>query len=103
MINVTISALLRQIDSVFLQGADENSGIELLGADAFAHGSVLLDESGIFDGHVVPCKRGHLGTQGNVIQRYKAMKDLLFENKVYDIELDFDVAAINDIIVKFRQ
>lgn len=40
-----------------------------------------------------------LGTQGNVIQRYKAMKDLLFENKVYDIELDFDVAAINDIIV----
>lgn len=40
-----------------------------------------------------------LGTEGNVIRRYKAMKDLLFENKVYDIALEFDVAAINDVIV----
>lgn len=40
-----------------------------------------------------------LGTQGNVIQRYKALKDLLHENKVYDIELVYDVAAINDILV----
>lgn len=40
-----------------------------------------------------------LGTEGNVIQRYKAAKDLLFENKVYDIDLQFDVAAINDVIV----
>lgn len=40
-----------------------------------------------------------IGTQGNVIQRYKAMKDLLFENQVYNIDLKFDVAAINDIIV----
>lgn len=40
-----------------------------------------------------------LGTEGNVIQRYKAKKDLLFENKVYDIQLEFDVGAINDILV----
>lgn len=41
-----------------------------------------------------------LGTEGNVIQRYKALKDLLFENKVYDIQLEFDVGAINDILVQ---
>ena len=41
----------------------------------------------------------HLGTEGNVIQRYKAMKDLLFENKVYDIGITFNVGNINDIIV----
>lgn len=40
-----------------------------------------------------------LGTEGNVIQRYKLLKDLLFENKVYDIKLEFDVGAINDILV----
>lgn len=41
----------------------------------------------------------HLGTEGNVIQRYKALKDLLFENKVYDVKLEFDVGAINNVIV----
>lgn len=39
-----------------------------------------------------------LGKQGNVIQRYKALKDLEHENHVYDIELDFDIQAINDIL-----
>lgn len=41
-----------------------------------------------------------LGTEGNVIQRYKAIKDLQFENKVYDVKLEFDVAAINDLLVE---
>lgn len=40
-----------------------------------------------------------LGTEGNVIQRYKALKDLLAENKNYEIELVYDVGAINDILV----
>ena len=40
-----------------------------------------------------------LGTHGNVVQRYKALKDLEHENVVYPIELDFDVTAINDILV----
>lgn len=39
-----------------------------------------------------------LGTQGNIVQRYKALKDLEKENKVYDIELDFDIVAINRIL-----
>lgn len=40
------------------------------------------------------------GTKGNVIQRYKALKDLERENKVYDIRIDFDVQNINDILVE---
>lgn len=40
-----------------------------------------------------------IGTQGNVIQRYKIMKDLEHENLIFDIALGFDVAAINDILV----
>lgn len=39
-----------------------------------------------------------LGEHGNIIERYKALKDLEHENHVFDIELEFDIQAINDII-----
>lgn len=39
-----------------------------------------------------------LGTEGNVVQRYKAIKDIQQEGKVYEIELVYDVAAIDDIL-----
>lgn len=38
------------------------------------------------------------GRQGNVIQRYKALKDLEHENYVLNIKLDYDIQAINDIL-----
>ncbi len=41
-----------------------------------------------------------LGTQGNIVQRYKALKDLEHENKIFAIELDFDVAAIDSILAE---
>lgn len=41
-----------------------------------------------------------LGTQGNIVQRYKELKDLEYENKVYPIELDFDIRAIDTILVE---
>ena len=41
-----------------------------------------------------------IGTHGNIIERYKVMKDLEHENLTYDVELGFDVSAINDILVK---
>lgn len=41
-----------------------------------------------------------IGTEGNVIQRYKAFKDLEMQPEVYDIELRFDIAAINDVLVE---
>ena len=37
----------------------------------------------------------HANTQGNIVQRYKALKDLEKENKIYRLELDFDIVAIN--------
>lgn len=39
-----------------------------------------------------------VGTHGNVIERYKILKDLEHENLVYPIKLDFDFQAINDIL-----
>jgi len=41
-----------------------------------------------------------IGTRGNVIERYKVLKDLQHENKVYPIELDFDLQVINDILTQ---
>lgn len=41
-----------------------------------------------------------LGTQGNVIERYKVLMDLEHENKVFDIALDFDLQAINDVLTE---
>lgn len=35
-----------------------------------------------------------LGTEGNIVQRYKAVEDLAHENYVYDIELSFDSELI---------
>ncbi|MGN0168367.1 MAG: VanW family protein [Acetatifactor sp.] len=39
-----------------------------------------------------------IGTHGNVIERYKVLKDLEHENKVFPIELSFDLQAISDIL-----
>lgn len=39
-----------------------------------------------------------VGTRGNVIERYKMLKDLERENLVYPIELSFDLQTITDIL-----
>lgn len=41
-----------------------------------------------------------IGTQGNVIERYKILKDLEHENKVYPIELRFDIQKISNILTE---
>ncbi|MGN1146969.1 MAG: VanW family protein [Lachnospiraceae bacterium] len=41
-----------------------------------------------------------LGTQGNIVQRYKALKDLEHEKKIYPIELDFDITAIDAVLTE---
>lgn len=41
-----------------------------------------------------------IGTRGNVIQRYKILKDLEHENKVYPIELSFDIQEISNILTE---
>lgn len=40
----------------------------------------------------------HIGQTGSVISRYKILKDLEHENKVYDIEFSFDINAINQVL-----
>ncbi|MCM1262154.1 MAG: VanW family protein [Butyrivibrio sp.] len=39
-----------------------------------------------------------LGKDGNIVQCYKALKDLEYQNKVYRIEFDFDTDAIRTLI-----
>ena len=39
-----------------------------------------------------------VGTQGNVVQRYKILKDLEHENKVFDLEFSFDDQAVNEVL-----
>ena len=39
-----------------------------------------------------------IGTHGNVIERYKAIKDLEHENKVYSIKLCLDVQTVSDFL-----
>lgn len=39
-----------------------------------------------------------IGTEGNILMRYKALRDLEHENKVFPLELTADKSAITDII-----
>lgn len=39
-----------------------------------------------------------IGTHGNVIERYKAIKDLEHENKVYSIKLSLDMQTVSDFL-----
>ena len=41
-----------------------------------------------------------VGIRGNVIERYKKLKDLERENLVYPIELSFDLQAIGDVLLQ---
>ena len=39
-----------------------------------------------------------IGMHGNVIQRYKIMKDLQHENQHFELEFDFDIVAIDEVL-----
>lgn len=39
-----------------------------------------------------------IGTAGNVIDRYKVMKDLEHDNLIYELELAYDMQAISDVL-----
>lgn len=41
-----------------------------------------------------------VGTHGNVIERYKTLKDLERENLVYPLELSFDFQGLTDILIE---
>lgn len=61
--------------------------------------TVTADELGIsWANSSVVDEAGELGKAGNIVQRYKALKDLEHQNEVFPIELAFDDAAIRQII-----
>lgn len=63
--------------------------------------TVTVEELGIFWSNPEFLEEAvTLGTEGNVIERYKAIKDLEHNNKTYDIEIDFDIQRINDVVVE---
>lgn len=80
--------------------------------DGLKHVEIILDVGG---GNLVTVTAGELGiswanreiiedaltfgSKGNVIERYKLIKDLEHEPYVYNIALDFDVEAINEVLV----
>ena len=39
-----------------------------------------------------------IGMHGNVIERYKIMKDLQHESQIFDLEFNFDIAAIDEVL-----
>ncbi|MCM1102248.1 MAG: VanW family protein [Clostridium sp.] len=41
-----------------------------------------------------------LGKKGNVIERYKILTDLEYNNYIYDIDLEFDVSAIDTVLAE---
>lgn len=41
---------------------------------------------------------GELGKAGNIVQRYKALKDLEHQNEVFPLEITFDESAIENVI-----
>lgn len=47
----------------------------------------------------LPEQAVQLGRKGNLIERYKILKDLEYENYIFPIDLDFDVEAINTVLV----
>ncbi len=48
--------------------------------------------------HQIVTEAGQLGKSGNIVQRYKALKDLEHENKVFPMDLSFDDNAIRRIL-----
>ncbi len=48
----------------------------------------------------IVAEAAEIGNHGNVIERYRVLKDLEHENKVYPIELAFDVQTISNILTE---
>ena len=61
---------------------------------------VTAEELGLFWANPgLVSEAAQLGTRGNVIERYKMLKDLEHENKIYPILLALDLQTVNDILI----
>ena len=74
---------------ITLQGAEGNQVV------------VTAGELGLFWANPeLVSEAAQLGTKGNVIERYKMLKDLEHENKIFPLILDFDLQTINDLLIE---
>lgn len=48
----------------------------------------------------IVAEAAEIGTRGNVIERYKILKDLEHENKVYPVEMCFDIRKISSVLTE---
>lgn len=102
-------------EEISLAGMTEEEAAEAIGAyvDSLKEAEITLLAAGDNEVTVTAGELGlswkntdiieeakELGMHGNVVQRYKELKDLENENKVYPIELGFDVTAINNVLVE---
>jgi vancomycin resistance protein YoaR len=101
------------VDDIALGGKTADEAMELVKnyVAELSSKKITLD---VIDGHsfvITPADLGFawdnpgiikeaaaLGQKGNIIARYKAVKDLQHSNKVYELEYSFDSAMISDII-----
>lgn len=67
-----------------------------------ADGNEVLVEAGelgvVWSNPEVVNEALEIGMHGNVIQRYKIMKDLQHENQHFEMEFNFDIAAIDEVL-----
>jgi len=84
-----IEAYVEELQSVeiTLEAADNNEVVVTAGELGVSWANPELVEEAM-----------DLGRHGNVIQRYKALKDLEQDNKAFSIELEFDVQVINELL-----
>ena len=103
------------VESVDLSGMTEQQATEAVEAyvESLKERSITLIAVGDNEETVTPGELGmtwtnpelvqdamELVTGKNLIQRYKAIKDLEREPKVYDLELGFDYQAVSDILTE---
>lgn len=100
-------------DTIDLSGMDESSASQAIQAyvDSLAAVEITLvaandqqvvtsaGEMGITWGNPEVVQEAlEIGIHGNVIERYKVLKDLEHENQIYPIELSFNIESINKIL-----
>ena len=78
----------------------EDTEITLLAADD-TEVTVTAGELGVYWANPeLVSEAAEVGSRGNVIERYKLLKDLEKENLVLPIEISFDLQAISDILLE---
>lgn len=79
---------------------EELKGVEItLQAAAGAEVKVTAGELGlVWTNPEIIAEAAEIGSQGNVIQRYRVRKDLEHENRVFPVQLGLDMQAISDIL-----